>query len=211
MLKDTKIFSTYYYLGHSQKKTGIFGIPKSFWGACFTKRGEVISDQFEHLKILFWGKNRENGRRAGGGPHSHIFISIYHPKWWFFSEDERRSLGPKMQNRPPIFFVYTKVLWSITILIILIEVMVMKGQEVSQMAFFLQRGRKWPLTKGWCKAAVKDRETGIWYQNVSNFWTENGIKCFGGIVNQLDCQQHAFLPQISCQHQWQCHVSLIAR
>ena len=49
----------------------IFGMPKWFWGAktCFTKRGVVISDQFEHLTMFsFWGKWRKRASRRGGSP-----------------------------------------------------------------------------------------------------------------------------------------------
>ena len=42
----------------------------------FYNRGEVISDQFEHLNMFsFWG-NSENRCRGGGGfPYSHITLS----------------------------------------------------------------------------------------------------------------------------------------
>ena len=68
----------------------------------------------------------------------------------------------------------------------------------------------------WATISARIVQKGFqWYYivNGSNYWKENELNAsfFGKIVILRDCQQHAFLPQISCQHQWQCHVSLIAR
>ena len=52
----------------------------------------------------FWGKWRKRALRRGGFTYSHNIISIYHPKWWFFGEDQKCSWGPKMKSKPNFFF-----------------------------------------------------------------------------------------------------------
>ena len=54
--------------------------------------------------VFFLGKMEKTRVAEGGFTYSHNIISIYHPKWWFFGEDQKCSWGPKMKNKPNFFF-----------------------------------------------------------------------------------------------------------
>ena len=54
--------------------------------------------------VFFLGKMEKTRVTEGGFTYSHNIISIYHPKWWFFGEDQKCSWGPKMKNKPNFFF-----------------------------------------------------------------------------------------------------------
>ena len=54
--------------------------------------------------VFFLGKMEKTRVAEGGFTYSHNIISIYHPKWWFFGEDQKCSSGPKMKNNPNFFF-----------------------------------------------------------------------------------------------------------
>ena len=85
----------------------ILGMPKWFWGAktCFTKRwGGDIWSILPLNDVFFLGKMERTHVAEGGFTYSHNIISIYHPKWWFFGEDQKCSWGPKMKNKPNFFF-----------------------------------------------------------------------------------------------------------
>ena len=51
--------------------------------------------------VFFLGKMEKTRVAEGGFTYSHNIISIYHPKWWFFGEDQ----GPKMKNKPNFFLI----------------------------------------------------------------------------------------------------------
>ena len=59
--------------------------------------------------VFFLGKMEKTRVAEGGFTYSHNIISIYHPKWWFFGEDQKCSWGPKMKNKPNFFFLITGV------------------------------------------------------------------------------------------------------
>ena len=54
--------------------------------------------------VFFLGKMEKTCVAEGWFTYSHNIISIYHPKWWFFDEDQKCSWGPKMKNKPNFFF-----------------------------------------------------------------------------------------------------------
>ena len=76
----------------------------------FYNRGEVISDQFDHLMVigfrvsvvLFWKKRQKRdylgtfSLKGGGGP---LFPNVY-VRILTKSENQKCSLGLKMQNKP---------------------------------------------------------------------------------------------------------------
>ena len=55
--------------------------------------------------VFFLGKMEKTRVAEGGFTYSHNIISIYHPKWWFFGEDQKCSWGPKMKNKPNFFLI----------------------------------------------------------------------------------------------------------
>ena len=81
----------------------------------FYNRGEVISDQFDHLKVigfrvsvvLFGKKTAKTGlfgnfflEGGGGGPlFPNVYVRIL-TKSEHFCENQKCFLGPKMQNKP---------------------------------------------------------------------------------------------------------------
>ena len=77
----------------------------------FYKRGDVISDQFDHLKVigfrvsvvLFWEKNgiiwEFFCERGGDSLFPNVYVRIL-TKSEHFCENQKYFLGPKMQNKP---------------------------------------------------------------------------------------------------------------
>ena len=54
--------------------------------------------------VFFLGKMEKTRVAEGGFTYSHNIISIYHPKWWFFGEDQKCSKVLKWKINPTFFF-----------------------------------------------------------------------------------------------------------
>ena len=66
----------------------------------YKKGGGDIWSLLTLNNVFFLGKMEKTRVAEGGFTYSHNIISIYHPKWWFFGEDQKCSWGPKMKNKP---------------------------------------------------------------------------------------------------------------